>query len=635
MKTSNLQQGRAHPEAIIRGWVSPRRAGSTGVTVGDGTTTGSGITNILVQGGTVTVDENGVAVITIGTGGDGTLVPTVNTPITAALSNPPTQAELETSVGSPASEVPGQAYIITDSDSGLGYIVWSTGEAFDFLPTVQTAGGTTALVAGAGIFSDFAAMGFAAAYDATSGKTFWTYLNENGDACVTDGTTEFVLHAALSSGDSHGMPAILIRSSDRKIICFYCAHNDSHMYVRISSAAADISAFGSETDIASSIGTGLEYNYPMPIETTDGIYLFARTESGAAAHAGAIWSYTRSTNNGTSWSTGVQVVKNASFGTYWLPSKTDTDRIDFQVVNRSPFDAAGGSVYHMYLIGTTFHTTDGTAITATKPFDETALTQIWASDGTQRGNPGMTALGSDGKLRVLFREFETVAPDDCRYMWGIYDSVWSAAEIAGSGSGSGSLTPTAVLEPGNPSSVWYSKDDGSSVAQIHRITTPDDGLTWIDRQITDSASEQALLAAVLNAGPYKVIWNSKSGGWTRNATVAADFYGAAFAAVDGSDAQRIVVVDGTGRAEAIIQRTSGGVWQISRDLGGSWESLGGTSTLDSLSDVTITSVASGDALRYIGGVWINANLHDENMIATDGTVMVSGILEPMMHEVAW
>lgn len=74
MKTSNVNQGRAHPEAIIRGWVSNKRAGSSGVTVGDGSTTGDGITNITVTGGggTVTIPGDGTAVINIPGRGSGT-----------------------------------------------------------------------------------------------------------------------------------------------------------------------------------------------------------------------------------------------------------------------------------------------------------------------------------------------------------------------------------------------------------------------------------------------------------------------------------------------------------------------------------------------------------------------------------
>lgn len=65
MKTSNLQQGRAHHEAIIRGWVGNNRAGPGGITVGDGTTSSPGIWNLTVIGGTLIVDPDGSAVLII------------------------------------------------------------------------------------------------------------------------------------------------------------------------------------------------------------------------------------------------------------------------------------------------------------------------------------------------------------------------------------------------------------------------------------------------------------------------------------------------------------------------------------------------------------------------------------------
>lgn len=71
MKTSNIQQGRAHPEAIIRGWVSPHRAGGSGVEIIGGDTDATGITTITVIGGTVTDNGDGTVVITIGSGGSG------------------------------------------------------------------------------------------------------------------------------------------------------------------------------------------------------------------------------------------------------------------------------------------------------------------------------------------------------------------------------------------------------------------------------------------------------------------------------------------------------------------------------------------------------------------------------------
>lgn len=68
MKTSNVGQGRAHHEAIIRGWVSSDRAGSTGITIRDDGSAGFQIFDLTVLGGTLTINEDGTAVLTIGGG---------------------------------------------------------------------------------------------------------------------------------------------------------------------------------------------------------------------------------------------------------------------------------------------------------------------------------------------------------------------------------------------------------------------------------------------------------------------------------------------------------------------------------------------------------------------------------------
>ncbi len=583
MKTSNVGQGRAHQEAIIRGWVGKDRAGSTGITIRDGTTTATGTFDLTVIGGTITYNADGTAVLTIGDSG-GATIPLVNAPITAALSQPPTQAELETAIATPAADVAGQAYIVTDSDTGLSYAVWSTGEAFDFVPIVETAGSPSALVAGAGIFSDFAAMAAAAVYDAVSNQTFWTYMNAAGDACVRsyDHATQTAsaattLRATLEPGDSHAQPCIALRP-DRKLVVIYSEHNGAAIYQRISSAAADISAFAAETNIATALGKTFQNTYPQQFVLDDGLLLVFREAPGGVDHAGQIWAYALSTDYGGTWPAATSFLQEPSpHGSYTIGSKTTSNRVDFLACTRSPFGTdPGGELRHFYYTAGAFYTTEGAEITATLPFDTSVMTTVFPSNATQRADPGMAAFGTDNKLRVAFRVFEDDSPEDCHYYWGIFDGIWQTQEIAEAGVNS--QTATCVLEPGNPSSVWWTGDDGSGVAQVHRSTTAD-GLAWVHRQITDSAAEQSLLAAILDApADLKVMWNAFAGGWTRNDTVAADFMGAAFAAVAGAELQRVVALDGDALGEGLIEivwrKGSDGHLYWSDDRGATWNSAG-------------------------------------------------------------
>ena len=88
----------------------------------------------------------------------------------------------------------------------------------------------------------------------------------------------------------------------------------------------------------------------------------------------------------------------------------------------------------------------------------------------------------------------------------------------------------------------------------------------------------------------------------------------------------------TGTTGIVILRSlDGGTTWLGFPVGGG----SAVAALDDLTDVTITTPLSGDRLRYNGSAWVNANLHDEPMIATDGSIQTDGLLNPQMHEVAW
>lgn len=604
-----------HVAASMLGRVRGDRAGQPGMTFRDAIGEAHDVVDATVVGMTLTDNRDGSVVLTAGDG-SGSSIPDVNAPITAALSNPPTQAELEDAIGSTPGAVAGQKYVIADSGTGLEYFVVSTGSAFSFVPLVQTDGDRVTLASSAGIFSDFTPVVGAAAYDPTSNKTFWTYLEADGDVSVRSwdhatqtASSATVLRSALSAGDSHAQPTLLIRSSDRKIVVAYSAHNGANLYVRISSSAADISAFGAEANIDSSVG-GSSYTYPVLIELTDGIYLFLRT---AKTGATATWSYTKSTDGGATWSAKVDVFDEPGTTGYWMPTKTAADRVDISAVDDSTFGGTGCSVFHMYMLaGGTFYKSDGTEITAAKPFATSVMTTVWAHTGTQGGAPGTFMLASDGYPRILFREFENLSPEDCRYRWGLYNgSAWASYEVASAGSGS--LTATAVFASTDPFSFYHTKDDASNVAQIHKATTVDGGLTWIDRTLTDSANEQSLLATVRDgSAELPVLWCSKSGGWTRNDTVAANFFGASFVPTAGAQLQRVVGLDGDSLTDPLTEIVwrigSDGAVYYSLDLGATWHSAASgedpATDLVTVDPGTVTYDDSGDDVEVtIASVW--------------------------------
>lgn len=81
---------------------------------------------------------------------------------------------------------------------------------------------------------------------------------------------------------------------------------------------------------------------------------------------------------------------------------------------------------------------------------------------------------------------------------------------------------------------------------------------------------------------------------------------------------------------------------VSLDDGATWfgfvgqasGSGGGASALDDLTDVTITTPAEGDLLRYDGSTWVNTTLRAQPMLDSAGGVQTDSAGHVAMHEVA-
>lgn len=399
----------------------------------------------------------------------------------------------------------------------------------------------TTLATATGTVNGYHSQNSSFAYDSVSGLLFGIYLQADGDVAAaawnSDGTLAqavTVLHTTLDPGDSHGSPVLHIRS-DRKIVALYCEHNGTAMYQRISSAAANITAWAAETNLDATLG-GANYTYPQVGETDDALYLFYRRTAGAASQQ---WAYSKSTNDGDTWAAETVFALETGAWGYLSAHRTSAARIDFLWTDGAAFGGVdpAPSIYHFYLDTTddTFYTTNGAEITASLPLDSVSMTRIWLSDGGTGAVPfGTVALGSDGYPRIAFTEFRTVSPDPelARYHWGRWTgTAWSTAVVASSGSGS--QTATCCLDPDNPAAVWYSKDVGST-AQIFTAITGDNGASFAHAQVTSDAPEHALLNPIANAGSSQtVVWQSLSGGWTRDDTVSAAFSGGVWYAVPG------------------------------------------------------------------------------------------------------
>jgi hypothetical protein len=170
------------------------------------------------------------------------------------------------------------------------------------------------------------------------------------------------LRGSLFQQDDHAVPSGIVRSGDGKVQMFAAAHNGGSLYTYVSTSANDVSAFGSETVLSTSLS---DYSYANPIQLGDGtIFVFFR----ATASTDLDWYYVKSTDGGSTWASPVKFLSNNGDyhnGPYNHCVKNGASRIDFCCNDNHPVGTATNSVYHFYYDHSsgTFKKTDGTALT--------------------------------------------------------------------------------------------------------------------------------------------------------------------------------------------------------------------------------------------------------------------------------
>jgi len=348
-------------------------------------------------------------------------------------------------------------------------------------------------------------------------KTYFGTIESDGDVVINSYDhitkelgTPFTLHAAMEV-DDHDAPAILIRNSDKRVLLFYAKHTSTPMYVRISTNPEDVTAFGSETNLASSIGKS-EFSYSQPIqligETNEPIYLFSRDHTGGGANR---WFYSKSTNGGSTWGAAVDVYTTPTNRSgYFKAIRNGTDRIDFFVSDGHPLYDTATSVYHFYYQGGSYYKTDGTLISASLPLTPSDITQIY--DGsTNESWIWDLAIGPDGNPVVVFAVF-VGGSSDHRYYYGRWNgSSWVTGQIATAGGGLYSpevyYSGGVSLDHEDPSIVWASRYVGSQW-EIYRYKTYDHGATWASVAITSASTVKNIRPIpVYNHGPeIAMLW---------------------------------------------------------------------------------------------------------------------------------
>lgn len=353
-----------------------------------------------------------------------------------------------------------------------------------------------------------------------SGSTFFGYVNDAGDVAVraydhgTDTTgAETVLSAALEQ-DDHDNPSLLVRASDSKVLAFYSKHDDTTVRLRTSSAALDVSAFGSEVSLDAALG-GSDYTYPCPIQLTgeasDPIWLFYRDIAGATP-ARYDLTYSKSTDGGATWSAGTRVTNIDR--AYWKIVQASPTRIDFALTDTHPA-YGNGSIYHVYYEGGAWFKSDGTSAGAL-PLDTSDMTLVYDGTTTPAWVHDIAIDPGTGRPRIVFATFPGTT--DHRYRAGTWSgSAWSTAEIVAAGT----YIPTAgvganpveayysggvVLDHGDPDTVWASVQTGAGRWDIYGYHTSDGGVSWTGSALTSSGKNIRPAPVIGADNGLRVMW---------------------------------------------------------------------------------------------------------------------------------
>lgn len=352
-----------------------------------------------------------------------------------------------------------------------------------------------------------------------SGKVFFGWVDgSNGNievAEVDDSsmavTGPTVLKAALEV-DAHNSPALLVRSSDSRLVAVYGRHNNSDIYRRVSTNPLDSTAWGSESNLDSSLG-GTRYTnwqlHQLNGMTNDPVVLFYRDEPSAGTDSR--WVMASSTDGGGTFGAQTIIYRVTSARSYVVSWSDSNDRIHFLASNST--GAATHVIGHFYYENGSWFASDGSSL-GSPPFDETDLTTIYS--GSDFSLPSFVAIDTDGTPVVTY--YTRNGSNLYTYWYARWSgSAWVSTQLA-----SGIDGFNYELSAGGPAPYHATPDDadvnvvysieatGGGDPQVYRYATLDSGATFSKSAITTaSTGHQGVPSAVRGRGSgLRVLWQA-------------------------------------------------------------------------------------------------------------------------------
>lgn len=350
-----------------------------------------------------------------------------------------------------------------------------------------------------------------------NGKTYFGWVNgQTGDIMIGqyDHATETVETFTIDQPgtvDDHNSPAILVRESDKRILVAYCLHNGPNMWLRVSTNPEDISSFAASVNLDPSIGAS-GYTYPQLFQltgvTNDPIYLIFRDQTGSTGRM----SYSKVTDAGSSvaanWSARTVVITAASTHRGYWYAAADATKIHIMMTDRDGYGSEGAiDIGHMYLDGSddSWHKSDGTTISATKPFLHAELTQIEANVAGALVVDGLA--GAD----LIFTYFVDNGDSTVTAWHARWDgAAWDVNEIYTAGHLElDRFYGYLAINRADANEVFSGVRTGTETSELRSYTTGDGGVTWDGgTDITTGSGDYNVAPIAVNGGQadMPVIW---------------------------------------------------------------------------------------------------------------------------------
>lgn len=327
--------------------------------------------------------------------------------------------------------------------------------------------------------------------------TYIGYVDASGSARVASynhNTHAVAVSPAIITGllsNWHTAPAVLVRSSDHKIVIAAPSFSTS-LQVAISSNAEDVSAWGAASDIGSTLG-GSTYVYANLFQLSGEsgtIYLVYATQNSTHELC-----FGTSTDGGVTWSsqTAIYSTGNTTYSLYACSSDMNS-RIDFLVSDGAA--SAGdtsASAYHFYYTGGSYFKSDGTTVGGSAPYSPSNITKIYdgATNGLVRSPCAIVTNGSNPA--ATWASYNTAgAGSNENYWYGVYtggswvvnkiDDTGSLVETIGAAEGGASPDPLTT------SNVYVSRKT-SGRWQMFLYITANNGSSWTNTQLTFDTSD--------------------------------------------------------------------------------------------------------------------------------------------------